>query len=392
MDLVPSKAARIEVVDSLRGFAVFGILVSHCAQLFFLGEPTKSTGADEAVGVLVRLFVNDKFYSLFSFLFGLSFSLMLSRSGEAAARFYGRYAWRLILLGAIGVLHNLHWNDDILGIYAVLGFGLLLVSRLDDRIVLTLAFLLLANLPSVVLDRVLAPLTPEEIAAQRQAAATTYDAFYEAMKHGSYLDTVRANLSVFPYKLQYYLYSGRFGFMFGFFLLGLVAGRRKLFQAFDMHRTTFWRVLAWTGVASVLLTLAAFIVLRNRASLAPELKPYLSQLLHWQSHALTLTYASGMALLFASARSLAGPFAAVGRMALTNYVLHSVLGTLLLCGYGLGLINLPIPIAIATLCALPLFAVMIAFSRFWMARFAFGPLEWLWRTATRFEILPIRRA
>ncbi len=387
------KPARIEVVDALRGFAVFGILVSHCAQLFFLGQPTRTMAGDEVVGLAVKLLVNDKFYSLFSFLFGLSFSLMLMRGDGSAGAFYRRYAWRLVLLGAIGVLHNLHWNDDILGIYAVLGFALLLASGLDTRVVLAAAVVLLANVPGIVLDRLLPPLTPEQITAQRQAAGLTYDLFYEAMKHGSYLDTVKANLSVFPYKLEYYLFSGRLWFMLGFFLLGLVAGRWQLFQTFDAHRQAFRSAFRWTGPAALLLTIAAGVLIRHRASLAPEMQPYATHLLHWQSHVLTLAYVCGMALFFGSAVAtrLAGLFAVVGRMALTNYVLHSVLGTLLLCGWGLGLVNRPIPVAVATLGALPLFALMIAFSRFWMKRFAFGPLEWIWRTATRFEALPLRR-
>ncbi|HET6543778.1 MAG TPA: heparan-alpha-glucosaminide N-acetyltransferase domain-containing protein [Chryseolinea sp.] len=83
------KADRIEVVDSLRGFAVFGILVSHCYYLFFLGDATGTNLLDEEVSILVRLFVNDKFYSLFSFLFGLSFSLMLSRTNDTRGKFTG---------------------------------------------------------------------------------------------------------------------------------------------------------------------------------------------------------------------------------------------------------------------------------------------------------------
>jgi uncharacterized protein len=388
------KSERIQIVDALRGFAVFGILVSHCYYLFFLDEATNTTSPDQWTSFFVRLFVNDKFYSLFSFLFGLSFSLMLSRTTETSSRFYARFAWRLFLLGIIGLLHNLHWNDDILSIYAVLGFILLPVSRLSNKIISVLAVLLLLNIPSYLIHALENPETPEQVAVADQEANKTYSTFFEAMKHGTYVETIKANVNTFKYKLQYYTYSGRFSFMLGFFFLGMISGRMKLFQNFADNKIMFQRTFYTTAALSAILTVAGLVFMINQPTLKPELQSYFRPLMRWQSNILTIALVSGMTLLFSRVycRWFASQFAIVGKMALTNYVLHSVLGTILLCGYGFGLINYSIPVSISTFCSIPMFAFMILFSHVWLNNFNYGPLEWLWRSGTFFQIMPLRRS
>jgi uncharacterized protein len=112
----------------------------------------------------------------------------------------------------------------------------------------------------------------------------------------------------------------------------------------------------------------------------------------WQSFAVTFVYGSAMALVFQNYTSspITRQFAAVGKMALTNYVLHSIFGTILLCGYGLALLNYSIPITIATLASIPLFGMMILFSSLWLRFFQFGPLEWVWRTGIYLKWISIK--
>lgn len=388
-----SKPERIEIIDSLRGFAVFGILVSHCCNLFFLGEATNTTAIDKGVSIFVKLFINDKFYSLFSFLFGLSFSLMLSRTDDSAPRFYIKFAWRLVLLGMIGLLHNLHWNDDILSIYAFLGFILLLVSQFNNKIVFALSMLLLLNLPSVFINMIQNSMTAQEIKLNQELEEKVLSAFTEVMKHGAYLDTIKANISTHKYKLQYYMDSGRFSFMLGFFFLGLIAGRLKLFYYFKENRKKFEKTTVYAGSIALALTSLALLFVLYKDQLSSQIYAYQKPLLKLQSIVLTLTYATGMSLFFAREpiKWLAKQFAIIGKMALTNYVLHSVLGTLLLCGYGLGLINHSISVRIALVASIPIFLAMILFSHFWLSRFSYGPLEWVWRVLTYLKIIPIKK-
>jgi len=172
-----------------------------------------------------------------------------------------------------------------------------------------------------------------------------------------------------------------------------LAGRLRLFHEFNKNKRMFWLILRCVGVIALLFTILASILIIGSEKFSTELNSYLRPLMKGQSIFLTLTYITGMALFFNrnSIKWLAKQFAIVGKMALTNYVLHSVLGTILLCGYGFGLINHSISITIATLASLPLFVVMILFSHFWLATFFYGPLEWVWRTATYLKIFPIKK-
>jgi uncharacterized protein len=384
---------RIEVVDSLRGFAVFGILVSHCYYLFFLGQATKSSLADDITRIFVYLFVNNKFYTLFAFLFGLSFSLMLTRSNVSGPRFYRKYIWRLVLLFIIGLLHQLHWTDDILNIYALLGFVLLLINKLNDKAVIVLAVVLLLNLPSLIINSFEQPLSKEQKAVREQKEMADYNNFTTAMKTGSYGDTVRENIKAYPNNLDYYLHSGRFSFMLGFFCLGLVTGRRKLFQHFEEKKAVFRKAFFWTGIVAGLLSLLALVLYGTNTYTNPFWSSYFGILMKVQSNTMTLAYASGMALFFSLSKAnwLASQFGYVGKMALTNYILHSLIGTLLLCGYGAGLLHYPIPMAMATLCSIPIFIFMLMVSRMWMHRYKYGPLEWVWRSAINLKFTPLRK-
>jgi len=132
----PIKKPRLQVVDALRGVALLGILVVHCRQWFVAAAPAPLSLLElHAAGTLntlvaskIDLLLASKFYSFFSFLFGLSFALMMARAPEAPAIFRRQFMRRLFVLGAIGFLHYLHWRGDILFIYAALVSLLLVFS------------------------------------------------------------------------------------------------------------------------------------------------------------------------------------------------------------------------------------------------------------------------
>ena len=296
-------------------------------------------------------------------------------------------------MGIIGLLHNLHWNDDILSIYAVLGLILLPISKFNNRIVFLIAIILLLNVPGIFIKMAEQPLTQEQSLLKDQTDMVTFTEFDKAMKHGTYIDTIKANISIYKYKLQYYRDSGRFSFMLGFFCLGLITGRRQLFQNFKTNKPFFKKIFLWTGIVAILFTLVALFVLIKGFSENPFWSHYFEPLMQWQSNVMTIAYVSGMALFFSriSVQWLTKQFAAVGKMALTNYILHSVIGTVLLCDYGFGLINYPISVTIATISAIPLFILIIIFSRIWMHNYVYGPLEWIWRSLIYFKFMPLKK-
>src|SRR5688572_12529289 len=151
----PPRSPRIEIIDILRGFTLLGIALTHFADQYYAGQAPEvhadminKTLADEIAYGVIGTLVQGKFYMIFSFLFGLSFFIQLEKS-DGSPRFFARFAWRLVVLFLIGVLHQVHYRGDILTVYAILGFVLLLLYRLPDLPLLIVALFLIANIPSM---------------------------------------------------------------------------------------------------------------------------------------------------------------------------------------------------------------------------------------------------
>ena len=175
------------------------------------------------------------------------------------------------------------------------------------------------------------------------------------------------------------------------FVLGLAAGRRDLARHAVDHRALLRRVRTWGLVIG--LPLAA--LLAAGMSLLPTLSALMCLALNGAvaGPLLAMAYAAGIALLWQRPgwQRWLRPLAAMGRMALTNYLLQSVIATLLFYGYGLGLARRVSP-SLALLIAAAILAGQILISGWWMRRYRFGPAEWLWRTLTYGARQPLRRA
>lgn len=137
-----SNNERLVIVDSLRGFALLGIMLAHFIFWYTAGPlPDEVTGkfkdiGSQAADIFNNLFITGKFFAFFSFLFGLSFYLQMRRLQHEPNAFLRRYSWRLVLLLIIGLCHHALWQGDILSIYAPLGFILLFMRRLSNKWVL----------------------------------------------------------------------------------------------------------------------------------------------------------------------------------------------------------------------------------------------------------------
>lgn len=395
-----SPESRVELIDIVRGFALFGVFLANIvwtSQDFGLTDAQRgalSTAAwDECARALVLFFIDKKFYTLFSILFGLGFSLQLSRSAARGQDVLPVYARRLAVLLVIGLTHGfLLWFGDILQIYAIAGFGLILFRNRKDRTVLVWCValaLVTALLP--LLDLAAGGTAPPQVEAESKAMR------FAAMTGTQWMDVIRINAA-----FQYDFY-GRLDFradenvywflaVFWKFLLGFFIGRRLLLQQAAQHLPLYRRLLPWAltaGLAgnAVWLTFEAGALGDTPTPLTAAIwVPIEIGIL-----GLSLAYLSALVLLFQRPawKPRLSILAPVGRMALTNYLAQSVLIVAVFYGVGLGLMGkigaaLCIPIAII------LFAVQIAVSRWWLGRFRFGPAEWLWRSLTYGRAQPLR--
>lgn len=391
---------RIQVIDILRGFAIFGILLVNM-QFFNQSILTKIMGFYEPATLLdqwadwfIRFFATGKFYSTFSFLFGLGMAIQYARAQDRGARFGRFWMCRMGVLLVFGVIHAyLFWVGDILLLYSLLGMLLLLFRNRRPRTVLIWAAVMLL-IPLIIYGALLglvgmAQASPE---AGEMVAATfaEQDAEYrtlaavadEVYATGSFAEVTaqRAQDMMFMYFAWIFFAPN----VFAMFLLGLYAGKRGIFKDLPGH-LAFIRKVWWWGLVIGLLGNAIYVYFGESVSRSAPTPELLLSLLGqtFGAPALSLFYISSLILLAQQAtwRQRLAPLAAVGRMALTNYLMHTVICTTLFYGYGLGLYG-QVGLALGVLLTLVIYTAQIPLSNWWLARFRYGPMEWLWRTLT----------
>lgn len=375
-----SQAERIHILDILRGFAIFGILAVNiggfASPAFFPGYvPPELIWYDELAETVMLFFAEGKFYTIFSFLFGLGFSVQMARAeakGRDVRSFYPRRLW---VLFALGILHAvIFWIGDILRLYALLGFALLAFRKRSNKTLLIWAgiFLAVGFLLLVLID---GPHAGGEGMPGMDVIAMARQAY----NSDSFLSVVIFQFfSAFISFIVIFLTQG--GTVMALFLLGLLAGRMKLFEQLGEHRAFFAKVIP----LGLLLGLAFNLLFVFTAD------PWLSSLgFAIGAPALAAVYVSGLSLLSLKegGTKLLAPISKVGRMALTNYVLQSVICSFIFNGYGFGLYE---KVGTAGLWGVTfaIYLCQIPLSVWWLSRFQFGPLEWLWRSLTYKEWQP----
>jgi uncharacterized protein len=399
-----TTAERIHVVDALRGFALLGILLVHISGYFYAGYPAKALQELSSQGManhiaegFSQIFVDGKFYTIFSLLFGLSFAIQFTSAQEKGRSFMGRFAWRLVILGLIGFAHQLNWRGDILMIYAFLGFILLLFQYAGNRLLLVSGILLMINIPGLV-KNAYAAFKPGQAAAQSigppKEMVAQAEAYYQLVKHGSYLDIAKTNIGELQAKVDFQLWSGRVFITLGCFLLGMYAGRKRLFYNLSENRSFFKKLFKYSGFTILSLVVAAaltFLSLQGKSNPPAPVLVWMYFLYYISTAAFTFFYIAGVTLLLQRPnwQGVLTTLAPIGRMGLTNYILQSLIGVLIFYGYGLGLLGEVQPY-VAFLLTFPIFFLQVIFSKWWLSQFKYGPLEWLWRSLTYFELQPLK--
>jgi uncharacterized protein len=393
---------RYAALDVLRGLALFGVLIVNLDMSFrisfgdyVLGNRHSSGKIDEWVALLIALVLQIKAFTLFSFSFGVGTAVQTERTKSRGYLPEWFLARRMLVLLVLGLFHMfVIWNGDILTLYAICGLLLLPLVRLPSPVLALLGILAIGLQFRQHVDipvgqdqwtRLTLPVnyfvpnyeTYQQLAAEaREAHAEgSYWHIMSLSRREAVSVTAPLLLSVLPKTL-------------GLMLLGMAAWRSGLLKNPERHR--------W-------LLAAILVVAGGLGAAATAIPRYWPSIAHswrlpgevWEACSflpLALGYAAAVFLCFGSQRTrlLGAPLAAVGQMALTNYLAQSVILGLLFYGYGFGLIGKLGP-AWASLIGLGLYVVQSIFSLTWLSYFQFGPVEWLWRSFTYGRWQPFRR-
>jgi uncharacterized protein len=378
---------RLHALDILRGLALFGMILVHFHQKMRLDV----TGIEDLVSWGVWVLVEQKAWGTFAFLFGVGFAVLLRRLEARGAPVMAIYFRRMATLAVFGLIAEVGFGFRILLEYACWGAALLVVRRWSTRAILVTAAVAACARPVVAELTALyvwwAGVAPTPAPAARAALSQAVAA---AAGQGSYAALLSARWALFLGTLPHTWRDVLPDTNLALFCLGLLAVRHRVVDEPGRHA----RLIAGWMAFGALAWATHWLVLRNLPAMpVPGADwPLQNGLGILQDQWLCFTYIGAVLFLLAyrpvwTARLAA--FGLAGRVALTNYMLQAAVLDALASGYGAALKLRPfayVPAAVA------LFSVEAALSAAWLARFRFGPLEWLWRSLTYARLQPLRRS
>ena len=397
---------RVEALDVLRGIALLGMFLVHmvgiAARPVWIG--------DRLAALSVEALAQGKFYPLFSLLFGIGFAIQMHRAEVRGGSFVGFYLRRMgtLLLLALGIMTLADYNS-ILFHYAVIGAILLPLRRMPTRLLLLLGLagviVSVAYSPlhvewrrhivTVRLEQAGVPLTPGRVMRelQREDAELQRDNpnANGVADRGTYWEMVQGRAGWLAFRVRNADFYDD-GDIFALVVLGFVLGRAGVLGQIESRRAFIRKAMMWGLAIGLPCSMLAFLGVRwwDQTALATRL--LVSLLKHVSDLALMFFYA-GVTLEALRRPRWRGAIALAGwpgRMALTNFGLHLVIIALLSYGYGLGLRGL-LPASLCWAMVAGEFALQILISVWWLRTFQFGPLEWVWRSASYLRLEPLQR-
>jgi len=396
VEQIPVRSNERNVdIDILRGLALFGVIIVnvfyfsipddyHYDYFMGLGDPVN-------VGIykiITRLFY-EKFYPIFSFLFGVGFYIQFIRVKQKGINANSLLIRRMFILLLIGIAHRfLVWEGDILLIYALFGFTLLAFERVPPKLLLIIGIILYSLPILLTVAKIIFGLSWPE-----PKVSDTFQGYVDFYTTSPYWEIARQRAHIVLSRfvnLEWLIYQLN---RLAYFLFGLYAGKTTLIHTFA-SRKKYW-LIVWIASLSVFLgyravQLMGLIELVESGSILWDVVNKI--LVGIADLAQVISYITGVLLLLTipKIQQLLKPFAVVGRMALTVYLFHTTVYSFIFYSFGLGLYG-QLSSVDFTVIAITVYISGFVFSSIWLRHFQYGPFEWAWRSLTYGTVLPVMK-
>ncbi|ENQ3108267.1 uncharacterized protein SAMN04488168_102317 [Bacillus sp. 491mf] len=378
-----SQNERIHSIDMIRGIAIFGIFLVNWPTLAGIESRDLTTvyeGFDRYIRLFYDLFVQTKFYTIFSFLFGLGFYIFMKRAEEKTKHPKLLFIRRLLILFLFGFLHYvLLWDGDILHNYAISGFVLLFFYKRQPKTLLIWSLILLSiwELFVLMLNLVALNMTPEALDTLSAPIVPLLDWNLQVQDRFTtfYSEEISGSLIMLPETV-------------GLFLLGLYAGKKEMFRRVNEIDTKLkkWQIITF------LATLPTWGIIITYFTMNDLYVPFsMISFITLSGKTLFIFYIFTLMRLLQHAKwqKVFRPFQYVGRMALTNYISQTIVSL-----FVFGLLfkaNIIFPLWGGTLFCIGFYIIQIFISRWWLSRYQYGPLEYIWRLGTYGKGMPLKK-
>lgn len=395
-DLMPKK--RINSIDALRGFALFGILMFHCMEHFDLMVVPELASPfwqriDNIVYETVAFLFAGKAYAIFSLLFGLSFFMQMDSQAEKGNDFRLRFLWRLTILLILGYLNGLVYMGEFFVVYAILGVFLIPLFKVPTKWLSALVVLLLLQIPDVIgFISLLSGNAPNEPTSLVVYMDQLYEECAQIFIHGSLLDVLEFNMWKGQFaKLLWVFNNARYPQLIGLFIIGMLIGRYGIHKS-EEKMIKYSRIVLPYSIAFFCFFYAIVLLLPYFGVEGFALRAGNTLFKSYANLGQMMVYISAFILLYYNTKARAGldRIAPVGRMSVTNYMFQGLIGVPLFYGFGANL-AMELSFLQCSIVGLIIYVIQILYSNWWMKQYYYGPVEWGWRVVTWFKLIPLRR-
>ncbi|WP_438712125.1 DUF418 domain-containing protein [Aquimarina muelleri] len=397
-NFIPTTAQkRIDLLDIFRGFAIFGIFIVNIEIMncTFINQEVFHkqwySNLDQLAIRILQLFFYSKFFPIFSFLFGLGIAMQITsriKNNTYSIYFFIR---RMILLFIFGVLHIIFlWSGDVIHLYAILGvFSIFLIKKSNTVLIWSVLLLLLFPFYEHIFGLFFEWIGffPSQMLKEYSSENITYTIRYAPYIKGIQLRLVEyiSNIPV----LFFYLMP----IALSMFILGIYFGKKNYINSIEIVVKKIKKPILCIAILSNIYRLIFLFILIDHPIYKNEIfYPIFTKLMVVSDIFMGLFYLWIIAWLirYPIWKKIFIPFTYVGRMALTNYILHSLIGLFIFSSIGLQLYETLSPYE-TTMLAIAVFTLQVVFSKIWLDYFNYGPLEWIWRCFSYKKILPIKK-
>lgn len=396
----PTKGKnRVEAIDALRGFAVLGILLANIMSFsgvrflpFTEIKLWPSFETDLMIYKLIGIFVDTKFYTIFSLLFGIGFYFQFHKNRNNQAEFMPIYYRRLGFLILFGAIHSFFWSGDILMIYALVGFLFTLFRNLKPKQLFTVSAV--AFMMPLLIDIIMLMWKPGFMNPEKSLALKTYldiepTQLVEPFMNGSFWEVTHMNWHNLLWRWFDLLPSGRPFKLLSLFILGYYLMYTGYFQekAHSVKRLAIYSIL---GLG---LTLLSKQIGGSMGQFPKDWNDILYKFLFsFGQINMAFAYISIITILYKTkiGEKMMSGLKFAGRMSFTSYLSHTFFGILIFYPYALGYFG-KITLWQAEIIAVIIFILQVYLAKLWLKYYTFGPLEWLWRSLTYGKFLSMKK-
>lgn len=377
------QSKRTAIVDILRGWALLGVAIGNYGDFLHIGLPTKikSDIVSNILQTFNQIFFAAKSWTLLTLLFGFGFAILINNVASKGKHPVLFFSWRMILLFVLAFINSSFWLGDILKDYAFLGLVLLLFYKIPTKTLAIICSVLFLSIPFLA-----AYVSPIQIV---HPEITTNPEYLKLYQSGNWIDFFRFNLLASYYEqiiIPGYLITAHI-VMFTCMLFGFLLQRIAFFNRLNEMKKLLKYVLYISLTSAIIIALIFILGSKNKAAFLEYFVPA-----YWVILSTMIFIASGICLFYINnkLKTIFKYFSAAGKMTLTNYIVQNILAAFIFSGIGLGIGN-SMPYWFYFSLAIFIFILQLFISKWWLSKYNYGPIEWLWRSASYREWFPFKK-